>query len=85
MHFFIEMNPPTATAQEKKVTVVGGKPRYYDPLHGIALIYEIQGKYAEAVKTYDRILQNLEEEWNFTEGEPVNVILKEKQRLLEML
>lgn len=31
MHFFIEMNPPTATAQEKKVTVVGGKPRYYDP------------------------------------------------------
>ena len=32
MHFFIEMNPPTATAQEKKVTVVGGKPRYYDPV-----------------------------------------------------
>lgn len=31
MHFFIEMNPPTATAQEKKVTVVSGKPRYYDP------------------------------------------------------
>lgn len=31
MRFFIEMNPPTATAQEKKVTVVGGKPRYYDP------------------------------------------------------
>ena len=31
MNFFIEMNPPTATAQEKKVAVVGGKPRYYDP------------------------------------------------------
>ena len=25
------MNPPTATAQEKKVAVVRGKPRYYDP------------------------------------------------------
>ena len=25
------MDPPTATAQEKKVTVVDGKPRYYDP------------------------------------------------------
>lgn len=31
MKFFIIMNPPTATAQEKKVTVVHGKPRYYDP------------------------------------------------------
>lgn len=31
MEFFIKMNPPTATAQEKKVAVVGGKPRYYDP------------------------------------------------------
>ena len=58
------------------------KPRYYDPLHGIALIYEIQGKYEKAAQTYDRILQNLEEEWNFSEGEPVNVILKEKQRII---
>ena len=31
MNFFIAMNPPTATAQEKKVAIVGGKPRYYDP------------------------------------------------------
>ena len=61
------------------------KPRYYDPLHGIALIREIQGKYAEAVKMYDRILQNLAEEWNFTEGEPVRIILEEKQRVMEMM
>lgn len=61
------------------------KPRYYDPLHGIALIYEIQGKYKEAVKTYDRILENLDKEWNFTEGEPVRVILKEKQRLVDLM
>lgn len=61
------------------------KPRYYDPLHGIAIIYEIQGKYAEAAATYDRILQNLDEEWNFTEGEPVRVILEEKQRVMEKM
>lgn len=57
----------------------------YDPLHGIALIYEIQGNYEKAVNTYDRILENLKEEWNFSEGEPVNVILKEKQRLMELI
>lgn len=31
MEFFIAMNPPTATAQEKKVRVVNGKPIFYDP------------------------------------------------------
>lgn len=31
MEFFIEMVPPTATAQEKQVRVVGGKPVFYDP------------------------------------------------------
>ena len=51
----------------------------------MATIYEIQGNYLEAVKCYDRILKNLEEEWNFTEGEPVRVIIEEKQRLLECI
>lgn len=69
----------------EKCYEIDEKPRYYDPLHGIALIYEIQGKYEKAVKTYDRILQNLKEEWKFIEGEPVNVILREKQRLMEMI
>lgn len=31
MEFFIAMEPPTATAQEKKVTVVNGRPVFYDP------------------------------------------------------
>ena len=31
MKFFMKMNPPTATAQEKKVAVIKGRPRYYDP------------------------------------------------------
>lgn len=29
--FFMSMIPPTVTAQEHKVTVVNGKPRFYDP------------------------------------------------------
>ena len=31
MNFFIEMVPPTATAQEKKVSVRNGKPIFYNP------------------------------------------------------
>ena len=31
MDFFIAMKPPTVTAQEKKVTLVKGKPIFYDP------------------------------------------------------
>lgn len=31
MNFFITMKPPTATAQEKKVAVIKGKPIFYDP------------------------------------------------------
>lgn len=31
MEFFMKMDPPTATAQMKKVQVVNGKPVFYDP------------------------------------------------------
>lgn len=31
MIFFIAMHPPTATAQERKVKVINGKPIFYDP------------------------------------------------------
>lgn len=31
MQFFMPMIPPTVTAQEHKVAVVNGKPRFYDP------------------------------------------------------
>ena len=31
LEFFLPMIPPTVTAQEHKVTVVNGKPRFYDP------------------------------------------------------
>lgn len=31
MMFFLQMNPPTTTAQEHKVGVRNGKPYFYDP------------------------------------------------------
>ena len=31
LEFFLSMIPPTVTAQEHKVTVRNGKPRFYDP------------------------------------------------------
>jgi len=31
MNFFLAMNPPTVTAQERKVRVVRNKPIFYDP------------------------------------------------------
>jgi len=31
LNFFLAMNPPTVTAQERKVKVVRGKPIFYDP------------------------------------------------------
>ena len=31
MDFFLQITPPTATAQEKQVTVVNGRPVFYDP------------------------------------------------------
>ena len=31
MHFFMEMRPPTATAQEHNVKVIKGKPVFFDP------------------------------------------------------
>ncbi len=29
--FFLSMEPPTVTAQERKVSVIGGKPHHYKP------------------------------------------------------
>lgn len=31
MEFFMSMIPPTVTAQEHKVTVINGKPVFYNP------------------------------------------------------
>lgn len=59
------------------------RPVYTDACHGMALIYEIQEKYTEAMTCYDRMLQILEEEFGITEGEAVRTVNEEKQRLMK--
>ena len=62
------------------------RPRFKDALMGIADIYEIMGDYANAAKTYDRIIDLLENEWGLTEetDSSVTAAKKEKARLLAM-
>lgn len=59
------------------------RPRYFDALQSIAMIYEILGEYGKAAATYDRILENLREEWGFTEETAIREAEAEKRRLLE--
>lgn len=63
----------------------GAKPLYTDALEGMAMIYEIQEKYEEAIKCYDRILKVLAEEFGYTEGAPVDEVNAEKQRVMELI
>lgn len=60
------------------------RPRFQDALMGIADIYEIMGDYASAAKTYDRIIDLLENEWGLTEetDSSVTAAKKEKARVL---
>ena len=59
------------------------KPRLIDALEGIAIIHEIMGDYGKAAQTYDRILENLRQEWGFTDEVVVQEAEKEKNRLLQ--
>ena len=61
----------------------GSKPRFMDALQGIAVIYEIIGDYKNAVATYDRILDNLKNEWGLTEETDVKDAEQERNRLLQ--
>ena len=60
------------------------RPRFQDALMGIADIYEIMGNYTDAAKTYDRIIDLLENEWGLSEetDSEVTAAKKEKTRLM---
>ena len=53
---------------------------------GIADIYEIMGDYANAAKTYERIIDLLENEWGLSEetDSAVTSAKKQKARLLHV-
>lgn len=61
------------------------KPRFTDALEGIAMIYEITGEYEKAAGTYDRIIENMQNEWGFTDEYCVADAKREKQRLLQKM
>lgn len=44
-------------------------PRYTDSPVSIALIYEIQGNYPEAIRAWEDVIRLCREEWHFTDGE----------------
>ena len=58
------------------------KPRYTDALQGIAVIQEIMGEYGKAARTWDRILENLRDEWGLTEEAALQDAIQERNRLL---
>ena len=54
-----------------------------DHLHAQAVIYEILGKYEDAIKYVDSQIAFLKDEWNITEGAAVDELENEKRRLSE--
>lgn len=59
-------------------------PKYTDAQVTAAHIYEIQGKYAEAIDSLNQQLEILKKEWNLTEGCDVDHIHSEIDRLRRM-
>ena len=75
--FFMAMEPPTVTAQEHKVTVINGKPVFYDPPEVkaakeklISHLYKhrIMGPYREGVRLITK--------WCFPRGRHKNGIYR---------
>lgn len=57
------------------------KPRYTDALSAMAIIHEIRGDLESAVKSQERLLDCLKNEWGYTDEAPVQETLREIQRL----
>lgn len=70
---------------EKSYLLEEGNARYNDALQAQAIIYEIQGQYEKSITALNKMIKNLEESFGITEGAPINVIEKEKQRLFNFI
>jgi transcriptional regulator with XRE-family HTH domain len=68
------------TCYERAFAADQRRPRFQDALMGIAEIYEIMGDYANAAKTYDRILALLEGEWGLSEQTDSSVAEAKRER-----
>ncbi len=57
-------------------------PRFTDPLHSIAIIYEILGETEKAIETYDRMICCIKNEWGYSSDDAaVTEVEREKKRL----
>ncbi len=68
----------------KKAMPMRPKPRFSDCEEAVAHIYEIRGKYAEAIEMYRQMLCVVTEDW-CTEGEWVDAVYREIRRLEQLL
>ena len=55
------------------------KPRYTDTLYGIAKIYGIMGNKEKVIRTYDRILKVLTDEWGYNNDDRIVVEVKQER------
>lgn len=56
------------------------KPRFTDALEGIATIYEIMDDREKAIKTYDRLIDCLKDEWGYRDDDAAVVEAKRKKQ-----
>lgn len=73
------------TLYEQSFALDSKRPRYIDALQGIVAIYQIEGDYQNAVKTYDRIIDVLIDEWGMSEEIELQHAKEAKARLLAKL
>ncbi len=67
-------------AYEKSYTMQEA-PHIYDGLCSIAQVYDIEGRKKEAIKTYERIINCLKQDYNVSDGEQINRFKREIARL----
>lgn len=65
----------------KKALELQPQPRYTDAWLSMAQIYEIQGKYEEAIDAWKNVIQICRDEWDIKEGEGIDRPKREIERL----
>ncbi len=60
------------------------KPRFTDTLEGIAAIYSILGDREKQAETYDRIIENLKTEWDYSDEDRQVIEFENKKRQVKI-
>ena len=70
-----------ALAYQQKAAALREKPRFVDCEETMTQLHELKGDYAAAIEDQRRIIAILREDWSVTEGESVDMRLREIERL----